>query len=413
MPELWLNFTDPDGVSRRVRVDGSRFIIGRQSTCDLAIADSRLSRSHAQIEQFAGRWEISDTGSSNGTEVNGSPVFEPMPIYDGSTISLGGLQVRVEIAEPRLEPVQPAPAAIPDEAKPKPAAAPLSASSGRSVPIGLILAVPLLALILVSLAGGVAYLVLARNPAVAVATNNDDDDPVVDDDPPANDKDPEKTPVPTATTSNSGPSNLPTATPANLSETAKVEVNGASFLRKIAQNDPKIFLTTDQAKRVSSKIKQVSGSSAIADNLKSAKQNGAQIKTLATENNLQPQFLAVAVVTKLGSSRGDVVATAKTMAPIFAKLNIQIGSELADDCLLMVAAYEQGAAGDTMKLRNMLQNLANEVSESSRTIRTIWFLEKRQKITAAEFDRALTFLAIGTIAQNPKDFGVNIDVLDV
>jgi hypothetical protein len=101
------------------------------------------------------------------------------------------------------------------------------------------------------------------------------------------------------------------------------------------------------------------------------------------------------------------------MAPIFGKLNIQIGSELADDCLLMVAAYEQGAAGDTMKLRNMLQNLANEVSESSRTIRTIWFLEKRQKITGAEFDRALTFLAIGTLAQNPKDFGVNVDVLDV
>jgi pSer/pThr/pTyr-binding forkhead associated (FHA) protein len=409
MPELWLNFIDSDGVSRRVRVDGSKFVIGRQSTSDLAIADSRLSRSHAQIEHFAGRWEISDTGSSNGTEVNGSPVFEPMPIYDGSTISLGGLQLRVEIVEPRLEQAQPVPAVEPEAPKAKAASQP--ASAGRSIPIGFILAIPVLALILMSLAGGVAYLVLARNPPVVA--NNGDDDPVVDDDPPANRKDLEKTPVPTSTTSNSGTSNLPTATPANLSETAKVEVNGASFLRKIAQNDPKIFLTTDQAKRLGVKIKQVSGSSAIADNLKSAKQNGAQIKTLATENNLQPQFLAVAAVTKLGSSRGDVVATAKTMAPIFGKLNIQIGSELADDCMLMVAAFEQGAAGDTMKLRNMLQNLANEVSESSRTIRTIWFLEKRQKITAAEFDRALTFLAIGTIAQNPKDFGVNTDVLDI
>jgi hypothetical protein len=387
-------------------------VIGRHPDCDLTIADSRLSRSHAQIEHFAGRWEISDLGSSNGTEVNGSPVFEPMPIYDGSTISLGGVQVRVEIAEPRREPVGQVPGSLPDSAKPKPSALSKPAAAGRSVPIGLILAVPVLALILVSLAGGVAYLVFARNGTVAVAPNNNDDGPVIDDDTPGNKKDPEKTPVPAAT-SNSGPSNLPTATPANLSETAKVEVNGASFLRKIAQNDPKIFLTTDQAKRVSSKIKQVSGSSAIADNLKAAKQNGAQIKTLATENNLQPQFLAVAAVTKLGTSRGDIVATAKTMAPIFGKLNIQIGSELADDCLLMMAAYEQGAAGDTMKLRNMLQNLANEVSESSRTIRTIWFLEKRQKITPAEFDRALTFLAIGTIAQNPKDFGVNVDVLDV
>ncbi|MEO5860156.1 MAG: FHA domain-containing protein [Pyrinomonadaceae bacterium] len=408
MPELWLNFTGPDGASRRVRVDGSKFVIGRQPDCDLAIADPRLSRTHVQIELFAGRWEIVDTGSSNGTEVNGSPVFEPVPIFDGSVVSLGGLQVRIEITEPRIEAVEPTPAA--EVSRPNPVAtAPVTS---RSVPIGFVLAIPVLALVLVSVAGGVAYLVLARTPTVVVATNNDDD-PGVDDGPPANDKDPEKTPAPATPTSNPGSSSLPTATPANLSETAKVEVNGASFLRKIAQNDPKIFLTTEQAKRLGSKIKQVSGSAAIADNLKSAKQNGAQLKALASENNLQPQLLAVAAVTKLGSSRGDVLATAKTMAPIFGKLNIQIGSELADDCMLMVAAYEQGAAGDTMKLRNMLQNLANEVSESSRTIRTIWFLEKRQKITAAEFDRALTFLAIGTIAQNPKDFGVNIDVLDV
>ena len=408
MSELWLNFSDPDGVTRRVRVDGSKFVIGRHPDCDLTIADSRLSRSHAQIELFAGRWEISDTGSSNGTELNGSPVFEPMPIFDGSSISLGGLQIRVEIAESRVESVQAVPAAAPEAPKPKPAAA----APGRPMPIGLILAIPVLALVLVSLAGGVAYLVLGRNTPVVVA-NNGDDDPVADDDPPANDKDPEKTPAPTATTSNSGPSNLPSPTPANLSETAKVEVNGASFLRKIAQNDSKIFLTTDQAKRVSAKIKQLSSSSAVADNLKAAKQNGAQIKALADERRLKPQFLAVAAVTNLGNSRGDVVQAAKTVAEVYEKLNVHIGSELADECLLMVAAYDQGVKGDTMKLRNMLQALANEVSESSRTIRTIWFLEKRQKISAAEFDRALNFLAIGTLAQNPKDFGVNIDVLDV
>ena len=407
MPELWLNFSDPDGVTRRVRVDGSKFVIGRHPDCDLTISDSRLSRSHAQIELFAGRWEISDTGSSNGTELNGSPVFEPMPIFDGSSISLGGLQIRVEIAESRVESVPAVPAAAPEAPKPKPAAA----SPGRSLPIGLILAIPVLALVLVSLAGGVAYLVLARNTPVVV--NNNEDDPVADDDPPANDKDPEKTPAPATTASTSGPSNLPSPTPANLSETAKVEVNGASFLRKIAQNDSKIFLTTDQAKRVSAKIKQLSSSSAVADNLKAAKQNGAQIKALADERRLKPQFLAVAAVTNLGNSRGDVVQAAKTVAEVYEKLNVHIGSELADECLLMVAAYDQGVKGDTMKLRNMLQALANEVSESSRTIRTIWFLEKRQKISAAEFDRALNFLAIGTLAQNPKDFGVNIDVLDV
>jgi hypothetical protein len=410
MVELWLHFTGPDGATQRVRVDKSKFVIGRHSDCDLAIPDSRLSRIHAQIEQFAGRWEISDAGSSNGTELGGSPLFEPMPIFDGNTISLGGLQMRVEMADASVEvPViaLPPSVAVPENPKAKPAAA-----GGSSIPIGLVLAVPVLALVLVSVAGGVAYLVFARSsPTVAIANN---DDPIDDEDGPVNTKDPgpDKTPPP-STPSNSGNSSLPTPTPANLSETAKIELNGAAFLRKIAQNDPKIFLTTDQAKRVSSKVKSLSSSSAVAENLKSAKQNGAQIKALAAEKSLKPQFLAVAAITRLGNSRGDVVATAKTVSEVFEKLNVHIGSELADDCLLMVAAYDQGANGETMKMRNMLQNLANEVNESSRTIRTIWFLEKRQKISAAEFDRALTFLAIGTIAQNPGDFGVKVDALDV
>ena len=62
-------------------------------------------------------------------------------------------------------------------------------------------------------------------------------------------------------------------------------------------------------------------------------------------------------------------------------------------------------------MRNMLQDVATKSTESSRTVRTIWFLQKNGKITPAEFDLALRFLAIGTIAQNPRDFGVNTDGL--
>ena len=409
MPELWLKFTGPDGTSRRVRVDGSKFVIGRHSDSDLAIADSRLSRVHAYIELFAGRWEISDAGSSNGTEVNGSPAFDAIPIYDGSTISLGGLQVKVEISEPAHEPLTSVEVAPPHPAPARPKAA---AVPGRSVPVALFVAIPVLALILVAVAGGVAYLAFAPNTTVALKNINADDTPP-DEDPPLNSKDPDDTPAPSSTPSNSGTPGPPTPKPANLGETAKIEVNAAAFMRKIAKNDPKPFLTTDQAKRLGSKIKQVSGSSAISDNLKSAKQNASQISAVAAQTSFKPHFLAVAAVTKLGNSRGDVVATARSIGETLEKVYIHIGTELGDDCLLLIAAYDQAVAGDTMKLRNMIQKLTNEVSESPRTIRTIWFLEKKQKITAAEFDRALTFLAIGTIAQNPKEFGVNTDVLDI
>ena len=64
-----------------------------------------------------------------------------------------------------------------------------------------------------------------------------------------------------------------------------------------------------------------------------------------------------------------------------------------------------------MKMRNMLQDIATKSSESPRTIRSIWFLEKEGKITKTEFEKALTFLAIGTITQNPKAYGVNAEAL--
>jgi hypothetical protein len=64
-----------------------------------------------------------------------------------------------------------------------------------------------------------------------------------------------------------------------------------------------------------------------------------------------------------------------------------------------------------MRLRNTLQDLANKFPESSRAIRSIWFLQKQGKITDAEFDFALKFLAIGTITQNPRDFGVSAEQL--
>jgi hypothetical protein len=55
--------------------------------------------------------------------------------------------------------------------------------------------------------------------------------------------------------------------------------------------------------------------------------------------------------------------------------------------------------------------LVNESPSSSRQIRSIWFLKKNNHITEAEYESALRFLAIGTITQNPKDFGVNAEAI--
>ena len=422
MSELWLTYTDADGSRRRIAAVRAETVIGRHSECDIAIADSRLSRRHARILHAGGKFLLEDLGSSNGTDLNGEPLFEPAELKNGDRVSFGGLNAEIEVAE--VVAASPsATAASPISTQQK--AAPErqveieeDSGAGGGIPIWAIFMAPVIAAVLVVVVGAAVFVVMRGSTDVS-ANEIEEDPPILTDDPKQK-KDKDEPTGDTGPTNNSptnnstsGPNAGPTPTPANLSETAKVEINAASFLRKIAQNGDKAFLTGEQAKRVSAKVKQIGSSSALAENINSARKNGAQIKSLAAAKNLKPQMLAVAAVTKLGGARGDVMAAATSMADVLDKLTIQLGNEFPDDCLLTMAAYDQGVAGDTMKLRNMLQDLSTKSNETARTIRTIWFLQKEGKITPAQFEFALHFLAAGTIAQNPKEFGVNAEALDI
>jgi len=421
MEELWLKFIDAEGQSRRERVGGERFIVGRQSDCDLCIPDGKLSREHLEIERIGYNFIVSDLGSSNGTTLNGANLSGRVALSNGDRLNLGGsIEMTAEFASEQLAA---APVAAEDN-NGQAFEAPAAASSPRpqtnaepegGFPMSIFLIAPVLGLLVILLVGGSIYMFSGGkrqdpvdNNDVVYKSDDEDDKPVnkkpksTDDDEPSNQT--------SSPNTSSTPDIPPLPSPSNTGEGGKSEVDGAAFLRRIALNDPKAFLTGEQAKLVNDKIKQVT-SPALADNINAARQNSAKIKSIAESKSLKPQFLATAAITKLGSNRGDVLQTAEAMAETFEKLRTPVGNEFASDALLMVAAYDQGAAGDFLKMRNMLQDIATKYPESSRSIRTIWFLHKNNRITDAEYDFALRFLAVGTIMQNPKDFGVNTEAL--
>jgi hypothetical protein len=421
MSELWINWRDENGAGGRVRAGRSPFIIGRVAGADLVIPNSKLSREHVSIERSGDGFVISDRGSSNGTELNSAPLIVPTEIFDGDRAVLGGgvaLKFDIGWEEPAsqeseevYEPVVVQEAVVTVDAPP--AAAAVEAEPGDGgVPMWLLIGGPIALLSFLFVAVGL-ILILGGGNSNQVSGINVRSSRTPDDDPT-----PDKTPTsksPTGTPSGSpgGSSNesIPVPSPAANGENAKVEQNAAKFLRLAAQNDPNAFITADQAQKVSTRVKQFSNSSTLATNIESARKSSAAIKSLAASKNLTPQFLATAALAKLGNTKGDVLQTAESIAPVLEKLRTPIGCELYDDCLLMVAAYDQGEKGDFMRLRNTLQDLATKFPESSRVIRSIWFLQKQGKITDSEFDFALRFLAIGTITQNPKDFGVSAEPL--
>ncbi len=419
MKTLWLNFKDQNGDEQRVPVEDDAFTIGRHSASGLCIVDSRLSRDHAVIEKQGAKYLISDRGSSNGTKLNGEEVLTASEIRDGDEINLGGFLIKAELAEvePQSTPPEAEVAENPSAAESPPTTPPVQKTKKKKgMPTLLLLMIPMFAIVILLFAGVLIYVLVTRDsgkPKNTIVVQDPSGDDDIDDDGP---KKPPKTPVAGQPTPDSGgttnePPGGGLTPPPTISPTAVVEEAGAKFLRAIAHNEPRAFLTLEQAKRVDDRAKGMKGSAGIAENINSARKNSKAIADLASANNLKPQFLAVAAIAKLGSTRGDVVATAKSMAEVFGKLGPHIGTERSDDALLMVAAYDQGVAGETMKLRNMLQALANDNPESTREIRTIWFLEKEGKITKPEFERALTFLAVGTLTQNPKAFGVNAEAL--
>lgn len=81
---------------------GQSVIIGRDVSCAISIADSRISRRHLQIayERSSGRHLVVDVGSSNGVAVNGTRLRRGAQrmLEDGDEIGIGGSMLRYTCA---------------------------------------------------------------------------------------------------------------------------------------------------------------------------------------------------------------------------------------------------------------------------------------------------------------------------
>ena len=67
-------------------------IIGRAPECDLPIRDILLSRKHCMLEKIGESWVIADSGSKNGTRVNGEIITRHV-LHDGDVIRIGRTRI--------------------------------------------------------------------------------------------------------------------------------------------------------------------------------------------------------------------------------------------------------------------------------------------------------------------------------
>lgn len=83
----------PDG--KRVRLAEATVTIGRAAECEVRLADTSVSRRHAEVRMVGDGWTVVDLGSTNGTKVNGAVVTERR-LKDGDTLSVGDSHLKFE-----------------------------------------------------------------------------------------------------------------------------------------------------------------------------------------------------------------------------------------------------------------------------------------------------------------------------
>jgi len=78
---------------RQVNIKGSLTTIGRKEGNSLVLDSDRISRTHAVIDWDGDNYTVIDTGSRNGTYVNGRRVRRQM-LRNGDMISIGDCEIR-------------------------------------------------------------------------------------------------------------------------------------------------------------------------------------------------------------------------------------------------------------------------------------------------------------------------------
>lgn len=415
--EVTLTYISEDGGARTVAVGARRFTIGRSPDNDLEIPDPQLSRRHAVIESFDGAVQVSDCGSQNGTGVNGEPLAGPASLRDGDVVTLGqtcDITVRIRpAAGARLADsshTQPTAAPPPPAIALRPAAQPGS-RQWQSTPV---LAAAAAALILV-LTGLFVFISKSGGGDTQRASHDRGSDVRSDVGEEAGG----------AGSSGGGSSNVAPAeskrTPGTPAEGEGGTAGGASaeqvekaavqVMRRISSDDKTYGFGDKALSDIGRRVDEYAASPAVRDALQALQRGGGAVALQARREGLEPDLAIYAglAVTDGGRAGRDPVAAGREMIPVLLSLRATFGSGDADSSLLIVAAYSGSGVGS--KKSHPLLATMRRLVHSPLTQRNVWFLHERGGLAPKDYDFVVRFLALGVIAQNPRQFGVAADPL--
>lgn len=393
--EVILILTDEQGRSRKVPIRSTRFTIGRGADNDLVIEDAGLSRRHVVIESYQGIVQISDCGSANGTLVNGIPISASAVIADGDVISMGSLpSVRVEVARQD------------GAAHGHHTAPPLDQMVKRSatpwIDRGNWLSPPVIAsaaIVTILIAAGTLLLLLRSDGS---GRNTDLTDPSG-----------QVSAQPADTAESSAvPSRDPNKNVGNCGTASAERVeNGAVEVMVRSTSDRQRYEFPPAALAdIKQSIERYCKSGDVTIALRSIVRQKSEIRNDVARRGqgIEPYLVTYALLAQMdgGQKVADYATAARQMLPDLVAVRIHFGTD-ADSTLIVLAAYTMGPG--TKKSHPLLAVIRRIVESNPSAKRNIWYLHQRNGISTEAYQFVIRFLALGIIAQNPREFGIEAE----
>ncbi|HVF87359.1 MAG TPA: FHA domain-containing protein [Pyrinomonadaceae bacterium] len=447
---ITLTFDDEGGHPRRVDVGSARFSIGRSSDNDLSINSASLSRRHAVIEVNNDAAFVSDCGSQNGTLVNGFPITGAARLNNGDVITLGGVFNISAAITHHAAPAAGLTAPVPSSSfaqqllsSPPPAPASTAPTFWLTPPVIIAAAVSGIILLVAGMLVALTWNGESKSGSAARVANDDSQNLNVKDD---NDErlntsvgDGEDTlalaSTPRADTPRGSQNANENLSVVSLGENPQASIlpgdsamTGGDSTRRVAQDAKRVlerisngaasYIPPAGIESIAAQVNAYRGSAALAAKLQAMNRGCAGVKAQAYSNGLKPALVMYAALASSADGRsGDPVTTARAMIPELLTLRATFGTDTANSSLLLVAAtaYEwRPSVGTTTRtphpLASKLQEFGGRKSSvETATARSVWFLHEKNGISADAYDLVVRLLAVGIIAQNPQQYGINAD----
>lgn len=101
MMALRLEIGTPAGGAFQILLEPGEVDLGRSAACAVRLPYPAVSSRHLRLREHAGRWEVTDLGSKNGTLLDGRPLpaHESVRLPDGAVLQISDVMITATMTE--------------------------------------------------------------------------------------------------------------------------------------------------------------------------------------------------------------------------------------------------------------------------------------------------------------------------